>query len=225
MSALHWNTTHFERDFEATYLNAVAGYEKISHEKSVALHNSQKHLAVLETFKTDARFSINALREASLPRSYAAARRESLTVHGLEVLGEHAKGVFSISNYLGGEYHLTADEVYWENNLLVIQESKNSSRGKLPSRDDIKDGLFKLILFANMEEVEIDGRAEVEFVTRLKLTGGFVGTLRLPSDGAHVSDFCTVNHLTQHQQETVTLLNREAGENAKLQSWITVRDA
>lgn len=225
MSALHWNTTHFERDFEPTYLNAVADYEKISHEKSVALHNSQKHLAVLDTFKRDARFSINALREASLPRSYAAARRESLTMHELENLGEHAKRVFSISNYLGGEYHLTADEVYWENNLLVIQESKNSSRGKLPSRDDIKDGLFKLILFANMEEVEIDSRTGVEFVTRLKLTGGFIGTLRLPCDTARVSDFCTINRLTQHQRETVTLLNREAGENDKLQIWITARDA
>ena len=32
MSALHWNTTHFERDFEPTYLNAVADYAKISHE-------------------------------------------------------------------------------------------------------------------------------------------------------------------------------------------------
>ena len=25
MTALHWNTTHFEEDFESTYLNAVAG--------------------------------------------------------------------------------------------------------------------------------------------------------------------------------------------------------
>ena len=28
MTALHWNTTHFEKDFESIYLNAVDGYKK-----------------------------------------------------------------------------------------------------------------------------------------------------------------------------------------------------
>ena len=225
MSALHWNTTHFERDFEYTYLNAVEGYKKIAHEKNVALHDAQTHLAALDKFKMDTRFSLTALREAGLPGSYAAARREAITLHELESLGEHPKGVFSISNYLGGEYHLTADEVYWEDNLFVIQESKNSSRGKLPSQDDIKDGLFKLILFANMEAVAIDGSTAVEFVTRLKLTGDFVSTLRLPCEIARVVDFCAENHLTRGQRHLVNLLNREADENAKLQIWITARDA
>ena len=47
MTALHWNTTHFEEDFEAIYLNAVAGYEKISHEKNVAVHSPRNHLQTL----------------------------------------------------------------------------------------------------------------------------------------------------------------------------------
>ena len=40
MTALHWNTTHFEEDFESIYLNAVNGYKKISQEKDVAVHRS-----------------------------------------------------------------------------------------------------------------------------------------------------------------------------------------
>ena len=44
MTALHWNTTHFEKDFESIYLNAVNGYKKISQERNVSVHNPRDHL-------------------------------------------------------------------------------------------------------------------------------------------------------------------------------------
>ena len=225
MTALHWNTTHFEKDFEPIYLNAVAGYKKISQEKNVAVHSPKNHLQTLEKFKTDGRFSLTHFKEATLPRSYEAAHRESVTTHILESLEENAKGVFQISNYLGGQYYLTADEVYWEQDQLVIQESKNSSKGKLPSEDDIKDGLFKLILFANMEEVAIDERTNIQFTTRLKLTGNLIGSLFLPCATEDVFNFCGENRLTQAYQKRLILLNQEASENNKLQIWITGRHA
>ena len=223
MSALHWNTTHFEKDFEAIYLNAVIGYEKISQEKNVAVHSPQDHLRTLEEFKADGRFSLASFKEVSLPRSSQAAHRESLTTHVLESLEENAKGTFRISNYLGGMYYLTADEIYWEKSQLVIQESKNSSKGKFPSENDIKDGLFKLILFANMEEVTVDGRENIQFITRLKLTGDLIGSLFLPCTTKDVFDFCAENRLTQTYQKRIMLLNQEARENNKLQIWITGR--
>ena len=221
MSALHWNTTHFEEDFEAVYLNAVAGYKKISQEKNAAIHSPQNHLRTLEKFKVNDSFSLTAFKEASLPRSSEAAHRESLTTHVLESLEEDTKGTFRISNYLGGIYYLTADEVYWEGDQLVIQESKNSSKGKLPSEDDIKDGLFKLILFANMEKVTVDGRENVQFITQLKLTGNLIGTLSLPCATEDVFSFCRENRLTQTYQKRLVLLNQEASQNNKLQIWVT----
>ena len=118
---------------------------------------------------------------------------------------------------------MTADEVYWEDDALVIQESKNSSTGKLPSENDIKDGLFKLILFANMEEVAVDRRRNVEFTTRLKLTGHLVGSLFLPCATEDIFDFCVENRLTQTYQKRLILLNQEARENKKLEIWITGR--
>ena len=118
-------------------------------------------------------------------------------------------------------YYLTADEVYWEDDQLVIQESKNSSRGKLPSEDDIKDGLFKLILFANMEEVAVDERTNTQFITRLKLTGDLSGDLFLSCAADDIFDFCAENRLTQTYQKRLVLFNQEAGENNKLQIWIT----
>ena len=223
MTALHWNTTHFEKDFESIYLNAVAGYKKISREENVGVHSPTNHLQTLEKFKADGHFSLTSFKEATLPRSSEAAHRESLTTHILESLEENTKGVFCISNYLGGQYHLTADEVYWESNQLIVQESKNNSKGKLPSENDIKDGLFKLILFANMERVTIDDRANIQFVTRLKLTGDLVGSLFLPCETDDIFGFCAENRLTQTHQKRIFLLNQEARENKKLQIWITGR--
>ncbi|MDD9974777.1 MAG: hypothetical protein OXU27_12265 [Candidatus Poribacteria bacterium] len=223
MTALHWNTTHFEKDFESIYLNAVAGYKKISQERNVAVHSPKNHLQTLENFKVDDRFSLISFKEATLPSSYKAAHRESLTTHILESLEENTKGVFHISNYLGGQYHLTADEVYWENDQLIVQESKNNSKGKLPSENDIKDGLFKLILFANMEQVSIDERTNIQFATRLKLTGNLVGSLFLPCETGDIFGFCAENRLSQVHQRRIFLLNQEARENNKLQIWITGR--
>ena len=223
MSALHWNTTHFEKDFESIYLNAVEGYKKISQKENVAVHSPKNHIQTLEKFKADGSFNLVSFKEASLPRSYEAAHRESVTTHILESLEENTKGVFQISNYLGGQYYLTADEVYWEGGQLVIQESKNSSRGKLPSEDDIKDGLFKLILFANMEEVAIDQRTNIRCITRLKLTGDLVGSLFLPCAIEDIFNFCAENRLTQTHQKRLVLLNQEASQNNKLQIWITGR--
>ena len=223
MTALHWNTTHFEKDFESIYLNAVAGYQKISQQKNVAVHNPKNHLQTLENFKMDDRFNLISFKEATLPRSYEAAYRESVTTHILESLEENPKGIFRISNYLGGQYYLTADEVYWKDDQLIIQESKNISKGKLPSEDDIKDGLFKLILFANMEQVSVDQRANIQFRTQLKLTGDLVGNLFLPCEVDDISGFCAENRLSQVHQKRIFLLNQEAHKNNKLQIWITGR--
>ena len=189
-SALHWNTNHFKNDFERIYFNAVDSYERISQIENVAMHKTQDHLNMLAKFKVENQFSVDSFKTETLSRSHAAALRESVTVHVLESLSEGDKGIFLITNDLGGQYHLTADEVYWENDRLVIQESKNTTTKKFPSANDIKDGLFKLILFVNMEQVDIDDRTDVPFITRLKLTGNLTGHLFLPNATNQISHFC-----------------------------------
>ena len=87
----------------------------------------------------------------------------------------------------------------------------------------LKDGLFKLILFANMERVTIDERANIQFATRLKLTGDLVGNLFLPCEMDDIFGFCAENRLTQTHQNRIFLLNQEARKNNKLQIWITGR--
>ena len=223
-NALHWNTNHFENDFERIYLNAVESYQKISQQENVVMHKAQDHLSTLEGFKVNNEFCVDTFKRETLSNSHAAALRETVTVHALESLGKGDKGVFSIINYQGGEYYLTADEIYWERDQLVIQESKNTTQKKFPSIGDVKDGLFKLILFANMKRVGFDDQTDVPFVTRLKLTGNLTGQLFLPTLTNRVSDFCRVNRLSSAHRKTIMLLNQEAGMN-KIEIWITGNNA
>ena len=80
-------------------------------------------------------------------------------------------------------------------------------------------------ILANMEEVTVDGKKDVQFMTRLKLTGGFTGNLFLPCTTEDVFNFSAQNRLTQTYQKRLILLNQEAKQNNKLQIWITSRHA
>ena len=220
LTALHWNTTHFEIDFQDIYLNAVNSYENIATTQNVSLHSRQKHLEVLKNFQQNDNFQLAKFKDYTLIRSLAAARRESMTIHRLEYLSDGYKGIFYISNYLGGIYHLTADEVYLEDNIFTIQESKNVTKGQLPSEDDIKDGLFKLILFSNLESLFL-GDTQVEFKTRLKITGSIKGYLELPNDITTVEIFCQNNSFSRRKIQLINLLNLETIQNHKLNIVIT----
>lgn len=67
----------------------------------------------------------------------------------------------------------------------------------MPSIEDIKDGLLKMILFTNLEDVKIDGK-NYNPVAVLKLT---------------VENNFDDNSLSKTQQEILDLLNKEAKQN------------
>jgi hypothetical protein len=140
-----------------------------------------------------------------------------LTSHRLESLGEGEKHLLHVSNYLGGIYHLAPDEIYRHNDSIVIQESKNSSKSsKLPTVDDIKDGLFKLILYGNLHKLYVDD-VEQAFSIQLKLTGGFAGQLAFPvTDVEALNTFCVLNRFSAKQTRIIQGLQREAEANLKL---------
>ena len=144
--------------------------------------------------------------------------RELKTTHSLEHLSDGAKATLEITNYLGGTYYLTVDEVVVEGDHYLIQESKNSSNGFMPSIPDIKDGLFKLILFTNLDTLTLNGNA-VPFSVRLKLTGQHVnGTIRLPCTPIELRHFFNENrlHCKARQIQVIKSLNEEVTSNSKL---------
>ena len=79
------------------------------------------------------------------------------------------KSIITIQNYLGGLYYFTADEVEFKGNNVFLIEGKHSKTKSLPSLEDIKDGLLKMILFTNLEDVKAD-REKYKPIAVLKLT-------------------------------------------------------
>jgi len=218
MSALHWNTKHFQDDFEKIWNKSIECYEKISKELNVKLHSFEDHRKVLEKFKKNGKFDIETFKNYMNKRSKEAQHREVMTIHKLEALTGVNKAIFNISNYLGGTYYLTCDEVFIERGHFIIQESKNSIKRKLPSKNDIRDGLFKLILFSNIEKLEYNEK-EVKFKTRLKLTGNLEGELILPAPRSTILSFISKNQLKSNLKKTIINLNKESAQN-NITIWI-----
>jgi hypothetical protein len=219
-TALHWNLAHFERDFVDVYQHAMESYRTIAAKTGIRMHAESDQVGALNRFMVDGKFHIESFRQISLVRSRGAAQRETVVQHLQEFLQDGDKAYFTLENYLGGEYHLTADEVYSDGARLVVQESKNTTKAKLPSLNDIKDGLLKLILYSNMDELRREG-VSVPFTTQLKLTGNISGSLRLPSDADAINAFVRRNGFTPSRCAVVDRLNEEASRNRNLNILIT----
>jgi len=113
-------------------------------------------------------------KEAFLSSSRLLAKkaqlRESNTIHAAEKVISGKKAKLTINNYLGGYYYFTADEARVNGKKVYIVEAKNTQKDKeFPSIEDIKDGLIRMILFTNLEEVRIRKKI-YEPVPVLKLT-------------------------------------------------------
>lgn len=214
-SALHWNRTLLEDSFVDVYKKALDSYENISKSTGVLMHDRMVQEHYLATIMRD----FLSFKDISLRGSKGASVREVQTSHGYEYLSDGLKATFKIENYLGGTYYLTADEVVKENKVYVIQESKNSTKGFLPGLSDIKDGLFKLILYSNLHTLKLDG-ISVGFHSRLKLTGKKVqGSLLMPCNEVDLSRFFAENkgNYKNRDIEIIRKLNQEATNNHKLQ--------
>ncbi|MCQ3936727.1 MAG: hypothetical protein DPW18_06730 [Chloroflexi bacterium] len=218
-SALHWNRTLIEDSFVDIYKNALDSYEKISRKTGVLMHDRNIQEQYLATIMRD----FLKFKDISLRGSRGASVRETQTLHSFEYLADGVKATFKIENYLGGTYYLTADEVVQEGDIYVIQESKNSTRGFLPSLSDVKDGLFKLILYSNLHTLKLNF-APVRFRSRLKLTGRKVrGALSMPCSEGELSSFFILNKnaCTAREIAIIRKMNQEAAHNQKLEILIS----
>ena len=155
-------------------------------------------------------------KNISLKGSQNASKREALTSHNLEYLVDGLKATFSIENYLGGVYYLTPDEISHERDTYIIQESKNTSQDLLPKLSDIQDGLFKLILFSNLDSLSLDEQT-VSFISKLKLTGkNVIDSILFPEESDNIDLFLSVNKFKQNQTIIIKKLALEAQNNKNL---------
>lgn len=218
LDAHHWNNQHFIKDFRSVYEKSVSSYENISRKLSVKLHPSSGHMAFLEKIIDKSNPKLISLQQfafETLAKSKLAAAREVVVKHKNEYLSlESEKLVFEIQNNLGGSYFLTADEIIIDidKKQLIIQEAKNATTGKLPKGADIKDGLFKILLFSQIKTIYID-EVKYDYKVSLKLTGRLSSSIRLPNTTEEIEAFANTEKLSKSDKTSIVILNEEAKEN------------
>jgi hypothetical protein len=163
--ALHWNIEQINKVGELGK-NALVSYEKISNSLVIEMHSKESaEKRIKELLKEK-----EAFMNLSRGLAQKAQQRESITVQPKEKL-VGVKAALTIKNYLGGNYYFTSDEAEINNENISLIEAKHSKENKLPSIGDIKDGLLKMILFTNLENVKIDNK-NYNPIPVLKLTTG-----------------------------------------------------
>jgi hypothetical protein len=215
--AHHWNNKHFQKDFAEVYNKAVKSYEKIGKKLAVKMHSASDHNGFLGKIISEDKKSIDLEKfaEQTLGKSKLAANREICVKHKNEYLTlKSEKPVFEMKNNLGGRYYLTSDEIEInpKTKTAVIRECKNSTEGRLPKETDIKDGLFKILLFSQIKRMEIDGE-EYSYAVKLKLTGKITSSLMLPTKQDIVEKFVLAEKISGTEKKLLEMLNEEASLN------------
>jgi hypothetical protein len=150
-SALHWNLKELA-NLPQIIQQAQTAYEQISLKTGVLLHGAEglrKFAAVVEE-------SLEAFQKSSRQKAFEAQKREFATLQPKELLATATKAKITITNFLGGKYFFTVDEIKIENDIVELIECKHSNSSKLPSLSDIKDGFIKMMLYSNLENVAIN---------------------------------------------------------------------
>lgn len=189
--ALHWNLA---QTGEAGKIGqkALNIYDKISKKLNIEMHSKDSGRKRIEELLKGRENFITLSRDLAKK----AQERESITIQPKENLSG-IKTTLTIKNYLGGYYFFTCDEVSIEKNTIYLIEGKHSKQNLIPSLEDIKDGLLKMIIFTNLKEVKI-GNNYYTPIPQLKLTSDLI--------------FSKIN-LRKSQIEALHLLKKESKEN------------
>ena len=153
-SALHWNLNELNKNLHHIIDRAKSAYLEIENTTNVPLHN----ISGIDNFKEKIGQDVELFMQFSREKAAQAQDREFVTQQPKESLSTHTKAKITITNYLGGQYFFTVDEVAIKGDTVYLIESKHSKNAVLPSIGDIKDGLLKMILYSNLCEVEVDGK-------------------------------------------------------------------
>jgi hypothetical protein len=208
-SALHWNLNELQNELPNLVNKTVLSYAKIENKTGVKLHDASG----LENFKTKIGKDVEHFMSFSRQKAFDAQAREFVTIQPKESLDTATKAKITITNYLGGQYFLTVDEIEIMENCVYLIESKHSKNSVLPSRSDIKDGLLKMILYSNLTKVAANG---VSLASRavLKLTSPkIIGQLILPNSVDTVNDFINQNRFSKSQKLFIINLLEESQAN------------
>ncbi len=192
-SALHWNLSQLKpSELNILMDQIILSYKNISEKLNVKMHS----VSGLNNFQNEIMVSSDDFKSYSRQKAISAQNRESLTLQPKESIGVGKKAKILVKNYLGGYYYLTVDDLIKEKDKFILAESKHSSNSLLPSSDDIKDGLLKMIIFSNITKLEMNEK-EANFNSCLRLTSNKLkGTITNMSGKEEIEKFISNNTLS-----------------------------
>lgn len=207
-TATVWNFQQL-REIPAVLEKAKTAYAEISERADVTMHDA----AGVENFQKRIGKNLEEFRTFSRRKSQNAQNREFQTVQPKEALSSDTKGRVTISDKSGGKYFFTCDETRVEDGILYLIEDKHTVRAKIPSPSDIKDGLLKMMLYSNLQNVRIGGDA-VSSKPVLRLTSNKIsGAISAKSSAADIENFFQTNQFNANQKGFIQKLFDEARAN------------
>lgn len=208
-SALHWNLDELKNNFDKLLGKVKSSYTRIQKQTGVPLHD----FAGIDNFRKRISKDMGNFKQFSREKAEKAQAREVQTIQPKEALSTATKAKITITNYLGGEYYFTVDEVQEFEKTVYLIESKHSKNALLPSKSDIKDGLLKLILYCNFASMRVKrkkyGALPVLKLTSAKLKGSLNSTQKIKE----ITAFAQINALTDTQISLLKKLFAEANKN------------
>lgn len=142
-----------------------------------------------------------------------AQAREFITFQPKESLSTLSKAKVTITNYLGGQYFLTVDEILLIKNNVSLIEGKHTKNSILPSKSDIKDGLLKMILYCNLSEVTVNEQKRKSEAVLCLTSSKLKGAISSSSSKKEISYFFNENKFSLAQKSLIETVIDEAIEN------------
>lgn len=211
-SALHWNLDQVSPEkLDGLMQKVILSYRAIAKKTGIKLHSEDG----LESFRKHITESRASFLSFSRLKSANAQKREVVTTQPKEALSIGEKTPIEIENYLGGKYFLTVDDVIIRNNKYELIESKHSKKVILPSENDIKDGLIKMLLFSNIDELYEDFKGAVNFIPALRLTSEKIyGKITTDMNDSEIKAFFKRNGFKEKREKLVNTIFKEARANS-----------
>lgn len=165
-SVIDWNNTQSSQYFNLATI-ALERYEHIGNMCGVEMHSCEGGKDKLHRMFNDPNSYVSASRKLA----QSAQQSEINTLHSDENVAG-TKASLTIRDHLGGEYYWTTDEWRIDGEKLFLIEAKHTRNHKLPTLSDIKDGLFKMMMYSNLVGAVV---ADIPLTPH--------GVLKLTSDG------------------------------------------
>lgn len=206
-SPRQWNERE-TKQLKPVFEKARAAYREISKKTNTYLHDETALNELITFAETPQKFIDFSRRKAQNAQS-----REFQTLQPKEALSTDTKGKVTIANALFGKYFFTVDETKIEPPLVYLIEAKHSQRALLPSKNDIKDGLIKMMLYTNLRRVKV-GAKNFDYKVMIRLTSARLkGSITSDAKDEEQAKFFSANLIDAANREFLKKLFREAREN------------